>query len=713
MRKVDTLNRSGDVRTLIVIPAKRSKHLTVTPVVHLPRSSFFTLKQLCSLMAITKFPSELVFIIFQHLPKETLFECLFVCKAWRLPAIQLYYSEVVLSTDLDKHLPGLLRQTQNEDIGKWVRTLRVYQIYSKQRPLDGQELIALISRMPYLKQIDLNCFNILSHLNTLCEMDASLLENVTEIIVRNSFPNIGSHHLYTLINLKLCNTITHLRLENFRIPQFGRDKQRVMEYLSKFTSLEHLKIINDFRNGLADLDMISIFNICPNLYSLDLRSYLPAPAYSKSNYTDSVIREDETVINRNLHSLTLGIPDLSVDYFKYIAHHTPAHLTSFKLYTYGASFSDWVNNSEHFELLKLFASHMKNYHNLKINMESSLTRSINQPLADELLKNSVTCLWDFLYLIKGERNLFCRVALDIDNFRQNHLKPYINVQNNAILNIRSSLSYPQYVSLGRDQRIHWDSYFELNIPNAMSGLPFINSLSIDYTHFYSMSTTGIEQLVDCLLSRCHWLQSLFLKTNVSSLIFCPSTSHIDSGACHTIPKKLANQPHSWKMSKTQKNLRLISLENMMVSNYLLAIIATALPHIERLEMTRCTFQTNSNSSNTNIINIALDKIDHLAYFDLLLTDFDFEHGKAHICVLFESTRDMALLYKYCGNKCSLQKIAMYAPFVIPPQPEYTTIIHIQCAKIDTVRFYNPDDTKCAVLKINPWEDYCLMSDQRT
>jgi hypothetical protein len=415
-------------------------------------------------------------------------------------------------------------------------------------------------------------------------------------------------------------------------------------------------------------------------------------------------------MNTKLHSLTLGIPDLTVDYFQYIANHTPINLTSFKLYTYDASFSNWVANTDQFELLKLFASHIKTYRNMKINMESSLTRSINQPLAAELLKKSITCLWDFVYLIKGDRQLFCSVALDIDNFRLDHLKPYICVQNNAILSVRSSLSYLHH-NLGEDQQFHWDSYFDLNLPNATAGLPFIHSLLIDYTLFYSMTTAGIEQLVQSLLSKCHWLQSLFLETNVSSLVFGPPPTSLlcDDGACNTIYRKSIKQPHLWTLSKTQESLRFVSLENIFVSNRLLEIITTALPHIERLKMSRCSFK---RSSYSNIIKVVLDKINHLQHLELVLPDFDSKEGKPHICVMFEPTNDIAVLYQYCGHEFSLQTKSMQAPFVIPLQPEYTVVVHIQCARIDTLCLYSPLDTKNSVLELHPWNDYCLISNQR-
>jgi hypothetical protein len=659
-------------------------------------------------MSITNFPAEINFIVFQYLPRVTLFECLFVCKSWSLSAAQLYYSEVILSNNVHKVLPGILQQPHGKRIGKWVRKLRIYQIHGNQRPLEEQEFIDLVSCMPHLKQIDLNCSNTVSHLKALWKMDSNLLRNMNEINVRNS----GSHQLYTLINLKLCDTITHLRLENFHTEYFRGDKQRVVEYLSKFTSLEYLKIINDSRNGLAGLDMISIFSACPNLHSLDLRSYLPTSNYRNGNYTNiplTIMTKQDTVVkNTKLHSLTLGIPDLTVDYFQYIAHHTPTSLKSFKLYTYDASFSDWVANTYRFELLKQFANHIKTYRNMKINMESSLTRSINQPLAGELLKKSITCLWDFLYLIKGNRDLFCSVVLDIDNFRLNHLKPYIYVQNNATLNVRSSLSYPQNSS--DRKQLDWDSYFCLNLANATAGLPFINSLKIDYTLFYSMTTSCIAQLVRCLLSRCHWLQNLLLETNVSSLLFRPpsgSPRH-DDGIGNTVSRKPMKTP--CPLSKTQENLRLVILENISVSNRLLEIITTALPCLEVLKMSNCSFKNNSKSHN--VTNIVLDKINHLPRLELVSADFDLIEGKPHICIMFESTGDIAIVYNYCGHECTFQTNVVHSPFVFPPQPEYATAVHIQCARIDTVSLYSPHDTVCPVLTMEPWIDFCLMSDQK-
>ncbi|CAO3620607.1 unnamed protein product [Mucor fragilis] len=628
-------------------------------------------------------PTEVYCAIFQWLSKQAQYQCIFVCKSWHATAAQIYFSEFLLPLHQPKKVSGLLN---SPNIALCIRTLKVYGIQSSQRPFGRQELRKLLGNMPYLNTLSFDTYDPHEHLHVLSQMPQHQLRNIKEIRVGHHGASNDIERLYILNNLRLCNNIEYLRLQYLRM-YFQANRLNLVQYLAQFKRLKHLVIANSIKNGgIADLDLVSIVSVCPYLEALDFRSYFPA----------LMSRELQQHQLKYLKSLILGIPDINNHYLtELMTCITLSTLDSLTLELYEASLKHWVDDRV-FESIKTFVRHISSLKNVKI---SIVTLPERMTLASVVLREATVSLWEIMNTLRNDRLLFGCVVIDLDNVRFNRLNPCIEVINNQVIKLRTCLSYPNIAN--SNNSFTWDPFFCVN--TLYYGLPFINSLCVDFTLFYSKSLRRMIQLLECLLSRCHWLKYLYIGSNVSSMLFCPvdispSLLNRPSNTEYKIKHIDTNTPVT---TRTKENLKCASFESIQVSSYLLQVMSILL-NIHTLKISRCYYDRDTSGA----IVLNLREILYIPRLELTLDFWDQARQIFPLLIKIQMAQDHTLYYQ-CGPANQHIVSSLNQPS-IDDIFDYNIVILVKCQRVDVVSLYNAMGSNFALFE--PWSDYlCFMN----
>ncbi|KAL0142065.1 hypothetical protein V8B55DRAFT_1562600 [Mucor lusitanicus] len=604
---------------------------------------------------------------------------MFVCKSWHPTAAQIYFSDLLLPLHRPKKLSGLLN---SPSAALCIRTLKIHGVQSYQQPFGGQELRQLIGNMPYLNKLCFDTYDTQAHLETLSQIPLDQLRNVKEIHIGHHGTSNEIERLYIANTLRLCDNIEHLRLQQLRI-QFEANRLNLIQCLAHFKRLKHLVLTNSTRSGgIADLDLASVASVCPYLEKLDFRSYFPALLVTRQAQPSHPLKY--------LKSLTLGIPDLYSSYLAQLMDYiTFSTLDSLTLELYEASLKHWVDDCV-FESMKTFAKRISSLKNVKISISTLPER---MTLASLVLKEATVSLWEVMNILRNDRPLFGCVVIDLDNVRFNRLNPCIQVIDNQVIKLRTCLSYPNIAN--SNNSFTWDPFFSAN--TLHHGLPFINSLCVDFTLFYSKSLRRMIQLLECLLSRCHWLKYLYIGSNVSSMLFCPadalSSLERPSNAEYKIKRIDTKTPVT---TRTKENLKCASFESMQISSYLLEVMSILL-NIHTLKISRCYYDRDISGA----IVLNLQEILYIPRLELTLDCWDKARQIFPLLIKIQMAQDHTLYYQCRPQQhiLSLNQPSIDGSSIF----DYNIVIHVKCQRVDVVSLYNAAGTNFALFE--PWSDY--------
>ncbi|KAK4519445.1 uncharacterized protein ATC70_009681 [Mucor velutinosus] len=623
-------------------------------------------------------PTEVYCIIFQYLSKQSQYQCMFVCKSWHATAAQIYFSEFLLPLHRPKKISGLLN---SPSIAVCIRTLKIQGLQSHQRSFGRQELRQLIGNMPYLNRLYFDTNDTQEHLQTLSQISLNQLRNVKEIRIGQHGTSSDIERLYILNNMRLCGNIEYLRLQYLRI-SFEANRRNLIQYLVHFKRLKQLVLMNSVKNGgIANLDLASVASVCPYLEKLDFRSYFPA----------LMRRETQPYQLKYLKSLTLGIPDINNHYLtELMSCITFSTLDSLTLELYEASLKHWVDDRV-FESMKTFTRHISFLKKVKI---SIVTLPERMTLASLMLREATISLWEIMNILRNNRPLFGCVVIDLDNVRFNRLNPCIEVIDGQAIKLRTCLSYPNIAN--SNNSFTWDPFFCANTLNH--GLPFINSLCVDFTLFYSRSLRRMIQLLECLLSRCHSLKYLYIGSNVSSMLFCPvgtSPSSLDRPSNAEYKAKCIDTSTPVTAS-TKENLKCASFESMQISSYLLQVMSILL-NVHTLKISRCYYDRDISGA----IVLNLQELLYIPRLELTLDFWDQARQIFPLLIKIQMAQDYTLYYQ-CGPQHQRIISSLNQPS-IDDIFDYNIVIHVKCQRVDAVSLYNAMDSNFAVFE--PWSDY--------
>lgn len=272
-------------------------------------------------MLISELPVEILFQILSKVSlKDDIYECMNVCRLWREKLAPVCYKNIIIHRN---HV-SFLRYTQKkilctgERIGDLVKTLTFGEESHKLAQLLSREKFEiLIDTLPSLQAIRFHRSDIhktveyMQFLNKIAGRTKLQEVSITGWVPEPSAFAKACHSYYS-INNRIKHQITTLVFADTKVK--FRDSQDIFDYIKEFDNLQHLTVYNlDSPEGFReDLDFISVLNACgDNLKSLKLDS-------SSLNYITGDHKH-----HYNLTSLTLHLPGLSVDHFKYMIEYVP------------------------------------------------------------------------------------------------------------------------------------------------------------------------------------------------------------------------------------------------------------------------------------------------------------------------------------------------------------------------------------------------------
>lgn len=132
-------------------------------------------------MTLKDLPNEILNEVFTLVSRATIYQCLFVCKAWSMAAIQAYCKEVSITENNIAHVQRQLSQQSTMfqrviTYGEVVRKLKILDTTITHRRANHQfnqdQLAAFFSSLPQLRCIDLvsarnKCYIYMGYLETI------------------------------------------------------------------------------------------------------------------------------------------------------------------------------------------------------------------------------------------------------------------------------------------------------------------------------------------------------------------------------------------------------------------------------------------------------------------------------------------------------------------------------------------------------------------
>ncbi|KAF1805075.1 hypothetical protein FB192DRAFT_1361015 [Mucor lusitanicus] len=205
------------------------------------------------------------------------------------------------------------------------------------------------------------------------------------------------------------------------------------------------------------------------------------------------------------------------------------------------------------------------------------------------------------------------------------------------------------------------------------------------------------QLLECLLSRCHWLKYLYIGSNVSSMLFCPadalSSLERPSNAEYKIKRIDTKTPVT---TRTKENLKCASFESMQISSYLLEVMSILL-NIHTLKISRCYYDRDISGA----IVLNLQEILYIPRLELTLDCWDKARQIFPLLIKIQMAQDHTLYYQCRPQQhiLSLNQPSIDGSSIF----DYNIVIHVKCQRVDVVSLYNAAGTNFALFE--PWSDY--------
>ncbi|GAA5800686.1 hypothetical protein HPULCUR_006122 [Helicostylum pulchrum] len=379
-------------------------------------------------MSVRNIPRELYALVFSHLARDDIYQCMLVCKYWHSPAVEMYYYRVILLPEnIDYLTSNILHQSSRQlEYGHWVKHLKIHP--SQSTFLTAKEFETLILYFPNLTHINiLHCSGQTIYLNVLADIGKTGLKHL-QVIVSRETEFLALH--------QFCKRLTRLDLDlSGKVYTINGIPGNVVSFLPDFTRLTSLEIRNI--SG-SDIAISQILNACRNLIDFTYTSKsLPA-----ENLQDDQTRATSRVSvlshgNKHLKHITLTaktIPNSLIQYFTTTCV-SFRDLLSFSLTLSGTDFSHWVYENGSRSVME-FASCLTSIKHLHFSF-GDITESIYDA------QTKVLNYWRFLGAIKGNRNTFNRTSYLIS---QDVKRPelMITLENGNMLTFQCFIWVPDY-----------------------------------------------------------------------------------------------------------------------------------------------------------------------------------------------------------------------------------------------------------------------------
>ncbi|KAI8368931.1 hypothetical protein BD560DRAFT_398110 [Blakeslea trispora] len=453
-------------------------------------------------------PIELHRQIISRLPRNALYKCFYVCKAWQAIAAQIYYKEIYVSS---RNIVKLKELLQSKDFifhyGLYARSLYIDSHFVSPESSEEEEtpesncftpkeLEILLSFTPNLKQVDF------SHSPYRSDYISMFHQLAINIPIEEFSCSAGCNDEYEASYFALCHSyrdsLKHMYVfYNFYNEEFDEKPPHCV--LSEFTQLTHLTFFNDYD---PELVLFDILEICPNLMYFKFTSYIPVSESTSESLATLLLRYNITrgkvasslPHNQFLEHLEIDVPVLTMPLIEYITWYTPLHLKTLRIkmddYLY-----DWIRDAGIQNVLQL-AKRMSLADSVRIYScpsEPLSWRPSNGPCR-------ITQFFQMANALKGDREMYCSFSCS-DNRTDATDEYAIAVYDKRHLSLNYALSSED-----------WEDPVQsaLKIPDR------------------SLSHIGFESVNSFKLRMSHCVQSSMLSLMTSTFNNCPRMDFYDA-----------------------------------------------------------------------------------------------------------------------------------------------------------------------------------------
>ncbi|KAG2233823.1 hypothetical protein INT48_005269 [Thamnidium elegans] len=378
-------------------------------------------------MSICNIPHELYALVFSHLSRNNIYQCMLVCKYWYSLAVEAYYYRVILlPKNIDYLKSNILHQTcRQPEYGRWVKHLKLN--LSESTLLTTKEFETLILYFPNLTHIDiLDCPDQIMYLQVLKTIGETGLQHLQ--VIETETKDLLAFHQFS-------KRLTRLNLDRLeKVYTINGICGNVVSFLPDFTHLTSLRI-NNGENDSGDIVIFQILNACQNLVDFTYIGYFTPTENIEDYQTRATIASVSFHGNKHLKHIELFVNTFSYPLIQYFTACIPLlHLLSFSL-TIESDFSYWIYKNGSSSTME-FASCLTSINNLYISFGN-----IRENIYD--VQTKVLNYWTFLGAIKGNRNTFNQTNYLVS---QDEKKPelLISLINGDILTFECGIWVPDY-----------------------------------------------------------------------------------------------------------------------------------------------------------------------------------------------------------------------------------------------------------------------------
>jgi hypothetical protein len=552
-----------------------------------------------------------------------------VCKAFYLPAMELYYANVNLTGNHHSFL-SFLKTHQGGISSKFIKHLYLSHSYwkdPKQDILSKEDFSFMILSLPNLITIEFEAGNMKWYLDVMVNhIQLEHLKQLTSV-------NILSYHSFETIDFhlaliyKLCDTITFLRVENFR-------NIEPIPFLRKFVKLTRLDI------GLVDL--FTILEAFPNLQCLTIFS------------TPVSLPTKKPVVHQNLKDFKIEFSQFPEQYAIYMTSCIPTTIDSLNISIDDED--DWIFTSENLAWIDQFSTFLSNPKNLQL----GLWRMVEER-TDEQIEAMLTRILRFANRICGKHRQSSMITnAQIRLIPTGELDDEQRYEFTVHRNKYVYFNVPLYGAFNnslclQDIRVENKAYFTM-----------IHSLIIYVGELYNIETDNLLQFMQYMVKRCSRLDRLFVALDpfLNNVVFAPAA--LTEVWDDSLPLNYVTTP-------TEDNILYASYSDMVLSNRFLRTTLQMFPNIETVKLHRCNFEGLN-------ITIDLSCLLHLRRLDICLKQI---YTSSKVLFVVNMDNNAPLNYYF-------EKPTKNIPFTLVlknsdvQEEEDCAVIKIICFKIDEI-----------------------------
>lgn len=515
-------------------------------------------------------PSEILALIFEQVPRNTLIVCLYVCKSWHFKAKQFVYASI---TTGKRDLFKLVKCLDQTCAGELVKSLRI----DEHLRVEQDALLHLIKACHNLQELHIiNNATLLRWIYEGGKFDLHNLRIITPL-GRSSWRFTEQNNLFYLVAHKFRNSLETLQIPCVESPVKGIQVKSTLEYLASFVKLKNLVLMDGSMNDVVYFD--DLLSACRNLQILNMQ--LGHPLYDKDNGRCTTL---PATTYPTLCTLDFYLNTFSVEYIQYMIHRF-INLKSFTL-RINESSSDWCKDKDKVEqfLMMEYVPFVRKLQYASLNIKTNGSSSIGDFFSRFTILDKCTVKTDAYFRIESSRSE--RTDISIETLKSNHNR-----------NLTAKYTFVKDFS--------YDPNAEL--PYTKHLFSYGSHITFLHIHLSHAVKRGIDFCF--ILDQCQ---------NVEQIIIDITYAQPREYRWCSLLEMYNSTPNIYWEDKPNyrenKSLTSLEINGGMITHTLLDSISKYACNLKKLSLMNCTFPAGTTTFNMTNLNIKEFKLDTCMFY---------------------------------------------------------------------------------------------------